>query len=498
MKIRIGFFLFVLMTFSISVYAENWIRSGNLVEKEWNGNKPLVLGLLRSPPVNNNDCSGDDLAVEFDISVFARLAGASFDANRIYVDGVAEGEIALDIWLTDWQRRGYGRRLVALGDSPYDWRNRNKVSVCVGSLVQTAVIISNGLTLDSLESIVLWYDGPVSTTKIPFPSSAGDSMDMSDEADALAVSGNGNKVADFNGSGISTTATENPDPGKPDFIVNRSWLETVGGVEQYVFSKNEEIKMKAQFKNIGDGEIPNDATIHSRAYLSRGYKEDSHNEWIRVGTDETRGDSLDVGETHTETEGLRLWERPEIIPGKTYNIVWCIDRIADQYNGSGDWLERHESNNCSTETVFTVSGSFDFHMTSLSIVGGQTSLFPGSVFSVEASAYNAGGGAPRDIRIGHYLRNETTQESVLIGTNLIKEGDFLSGVSRVVVLNDAPVPLQTGTHTLLSCADYDDRVQEINEADNCFSVPVIVAENSSPREPVKKVSPAVLYMLLGD
>ena len=165
-----------------------------------------------------------------------------------------------------------------------------------------------------------------------------------------------------NGPGSTSAVTGSPAANPPDFIVNRSWLETVGGVEQYVFAKTDEVKMKAQFKNIGTGEIANDAIIQARAYLSKGYKEDSHNEWVRVGTDEIRGDSLDVGETHTETEGLKLWERSDIKPGKTYNIVWCIDRIADQNNGIGAWPERYESNNCSTETVFTVSGTFDFRI----------------------------------------------------------------------------------------------------------------------------------------
>ena len=348
MKISTCFFFSVLMGLCVSVNAANWTRSGHLAEKEWNGSKSLVFGFLRSPPANSNNCSGDDLAVEFDISVFARLAGTSFDVNKIYVDGVTMGEVALDIWLTDWQRRGYGRRLVALGDNPYDWKNYNKVYVCVGLVVQTAVVITTGLTLDSLESVILWYDGPVGTTKLPFPKEkpVGDPMDMGDEADALAVSGNGNIIASFNGSGVGSASTEAPTPNLPNFIVNRNWLETVGGVEQYVYAKTDEIKMKAQFRNIGQGEIPNDAMIHSRAYLSKGLKEDAHNEWTRVGTDETRGDSLDVGETHTETEGLKLWEYSEIEPGKTYNIVWCIDRTADQNNGSGDWQEEHESDNC--------------------------------------------------------------------------------------------------------------------------------------------------------
>lgn len=480
-------------------YAANWTRSGDgyIREKEWDGKSPLVFGTLGSPPSNNNSCSGNenppDRALTFDISILARNAGDAFDVNKIYVDGVATGETALDAWFFSWSvLHGYAWGVLPPLIVGNNWSNTNTISVCVGSSVAA--------TENMLRSIVLWYNGPVSTTQQPFPIDrpAGDPMDMGKMEDALAVANNGVHVSDLNGSGVKTPEAESPNPGKPDFIVNRNWLETVGGIEQYTFSKNDEIKMKGQFKNTGDGEIPNDATIHSRVYLSKGYKEDSHNEWIRVGTDETRGDSLDIGETHTETEGLKLLEYSEIIPGKTYNIVWCIDRTADQNNGSGDWIEKHESNNCSTEAVFTVNGSFNFHITSLALGGGKTNLNVGETFSVDTTAHNAADNSPRETRIGYFLSGGNIQGEMLIGTDAIKEENFTAGISKSETLSSVVAPNIAGVYTLKACTDYDNRIQETNEEDNCMSISVSVIEPTAPNPAPKRVNPATLQTLFAN
>lgn len=356
-------------------------------------------------------------------------------------------------------------------------------------------------TLDfQLESIVLWYDGPVSTTQQPFPKDrpAGDPMDMSDEADALAVSGNGNTVASFNGFGIKTEETEPPDNGKPDFIVNKVWLTTVGGTEQYTYNITDEVKMNAELKNIGDDDIPSNSYVYTRFYLSKGYKEDSHNEWVRVGTDQTLGSNLDPGETHSEQEGLNLWNQDIVQPGKVYNVVVCTDRTADQNNGSGDWVEKHESNNCSTEAVFTVNGSYNFRITSLALGGGKTSLNIGETFGVDATAYNAGDDAPRDTRVGYFFSGGEIQGELLIGTDAIKEENFTAGVSKAETLSSVVAPTVAGVYTLTACTDYDDRVQETNESDNCLSTSVDVVNPSTPDPAPKRAHPATLHILFGN
>jgi hypothetical protein len=473
-------------------YAVNWTRSGNVTEKEWSKGKPKVFGVLGSPPPNNNNCSDNDESLTFNISELAKLAGDQFDVNKIYVDGFGSGgDYALDRWLDDWNDHGQGYSLPALivGNN---WSGVDTISICVGGWVQLE-------TLDSqLESIIFWYDGAVSTTQQPYPKNrpAGDPMDLSNEADSLTTSENGNTISIFNGSGMKKHETDPPNNGKPDFIVNKVWLTTVGGAEQYTYNITDEIKMNAELKNIGDDDIPGSEYVHTRFYLSRGYKEDSHSEWVRVGTDETLGSNLDPGETHSEQEGLKLWNQDIVQPGKVYNVVVCTDRISDQSNGSGDWSEKHESNNCSTEAVFTVNGSFNFTVTSLGFSGGSTSFAPGETVSIESVAYNAGSNAPRDTRVGYFFSGGNIQGDMIIGTDAIKEENFTAGTSKTEVLSGITVPEEPGLYLLKACTDYDNRVQETNENDNCQTVNFTVENVPPSAPPTRHINPGVLQLLL--
>lgn len=352
MKKAIVFVFVATLLFLYSMaYAENWIRSGSIDEKGWDQSSgPLVFGGLVNPPSNNNNCDGSDKALRFDVSIFSRLAGSSFDVNKIYVDGIATGEWALNVLQEEFWRHGDGWVLPYLFDD--DWSSHAEmVYVCVGSLVQ-------GATSDTaLQNIVLWYDGSVSTTYHPTPQNgetdssqySGSSADMTTVPGSITVCNTGQTVAAVSGPGTETSATDEEDPGKPDFIVKRLELSN------YNPCKNDEIKIRAKLKNIGSNDISSDKKIETRFYLSMGYKEDLHSEWIRIGREYTKGSNLDHGETHWEEEMLRLWEYNEIQPGQVYNIVVCVDRIKDSHNKPGDYEEEHESNNCSTEAVFTVA-----------------------------------------------------------------------------------------------------------------------------------------------
>lgn len=150
------------------------------------------------------------------------------------------------------------------------------------------------------------------------------------------------------GPGYNTPATDSPDPGLPNFIGNKIELS------DYNPKKTDSIKVRAQFKNIGQDDISSSKKIESRFYLSKGYKEDSHSDWIRIGKEETKGSNLDPGETHWEEEDLRLFAYDIIEKGKTYNLVACIDRTKDKDNGDGEYPEEHKSDNCTTEAVFHV------------------------------------------------------------------------------------------------------------------------------------------------
>lgn len=492
-KVSVGIILALLSGLS---YAEQWARSGYITEKEWaQGSKIMAFGKFRDAtgfdPKYHCDISEGDGVVEFDVSMFAEKAGSSFDVNRIYVDGIGSwGDWALDRWLSTWTND----RMEWLFDG-FDWREHNVIGICVGV---TARLLGGGFVSMPFNSIVLWYDGPVVTTgsNLPQDSGVGDKADMSKTADALAVADNGVRLRDLNGSGIKTRETEAPSAGKPDFIVDKVRLTTTGGTEQYVYNIGDQVQMKADLKNTGDDDIPGSSYVYTRFYLSKGLKEDSHNTWVRVGTDQTLGSNLDPGETHLEEEGLQLWNQDIVQPGKTYNVVVCTDRTADQSNGSGDWIEKHESNNCSTPAVFTVNGNFNFTASNTALGGGKTSLHAGETFSVNASVYNAGSDSPQEMRVGHFLSGGTMASEVLLGTKIVTEAEFVAGASKSVTLESLTAPTTPGTYILDVCMDYDERTQETNETDNCssFSFAVSAAYDPSP----KKANPAVFTILFND
>jgi hypothetical protein len=124
----------------------------------------------------------------------------------------------------------------------------------------------------------------------------------------------------------------------PDLIVVQTWLEDNTEKEKLIFSPGEQIYMKSQFKNAGAGDPNHD--IEVKFYLSDGEYVDSNKQ--HVGTDNIHDYNLESRETHTETESIYA----PTTPG-TYNITACVDT-------GDDVAEEHESNNCSTEAVFTV------------------------------------------------------------------------------------------------------------------------------------------------
>lgn len=59
-------------------------------------------------------------------------------------------------------------------------------------------------------------------------------------------------------------------------------------------------------------------------------------------------------------------------------------------------------------------------------------------------------------------------------------------------------PTVAGVYALKACADYDDRVQETNENDNCLSISVDVVNPSTPDPAPKRAHPATLHILFGN
>lgn len=471
----IGALFVLVMLRAPTIYAANWIRSGNgyITEKELSDEKPKVLGVLEAAP-NTHGCSSNefpaDKALTFDISALAKIAGSYFDVNKIYVDGIGTGEAALDVWLTDWQlRAGYGRELPPLLDGN-DWVNQNKISICVGGLVY------NSLTNKALQSIVLWYDGPVGATQ-------DKGVDMSDADESVTASGNGLTGSDFGGPGTGTSATGSANPGKPDFVVSSLKLKNSGGSERYEFDPGQNIQMEAVIKNTGDADSPRDIDV--RFYLSDGYKKDSSGDRVRVGTENIRDYNLEKGESKTETATFDAPNKP----GKVFNIIACAD-------GGNDVAEKYESNNCSTEAVFRINGPFNFIIQSLVLGGGKTSLGIGEPFRIDVIAKNTGDDAPTDTKVGYYISGGSIGTTpVLIGTDNIKEANFKAGALKPETLDLTVAPKTPGMYTFTACADFGNKVKEENENDNCLSVNVQVLA-PPPNPAPKKANQAVLHLLL--
>lgn len=151
------------------------------------------------------------------------------------------------------------------------------------------------------------------------------------------------------GVGIQSLVTETPPPQTlPDFVAKTVRLLDSTGKERYQFALGKPITVTARYKNEGTANSPQ--AIEIRYYRSNGYKEDSHSSWVRVATSTIQASNMKVGDTHTETIQFTAPSTPG-----TYNIVACADRTQDSNNGSGQVVEKYESNNCSKEAVFTVA-----------------------------------------------------------------------------------------------------------------------------------------------
>lgn len=96
------------------------------------------------------------------------------------------------------------------------------------------------------------------------------------------------------GPGYETIPTDSATPGLPNFIGKRVELSN------YNPKRTDSIQIYADSKNTGANGIDSDDEIEGRYFLSEGYKKDSSSDWIKIGSDQTKGSSLDPGEGHRE------------------------------------------------------------------------------------------------------------------------------------------------------------------------------------------------------
>lgn len=285
------------------------------------------------------------------------------------------------------------------------------------------------------------------------------------------------------GPGLETEPTDEPVQAPPDFITRSSRLETPWGYETYKYGQAETLKMKGRFENIGDGPcIPGEKeTITVHAYLSRGHKEDAHSDWKLVGTDEIQCANLKPGDTHTETEGLVLFD----LGLGMHNVVWCIDHPRTDHNDGGDHREKHESNNCSTEAVFeVVEGvvnvpTVDFVVHGLSIL--QTPTYVGDLARFGGYIKNQG-----TVRPGADIRSSYTiacggGPSILLTDDETKTDQLTPGESAwEETLTAVRMPDTPGTCVVTLTADYQGAQTETDETNNSTSLTLTLLPRPMP------------------
>lgn len=311
-----------------------------------------------------------------------------------------------------------------------------------------------------------------------------------------SVGGFGGGSVPMSGPGLETPATDEPIHNLPDFTVRKIWLETPWGVEAYKYGNSEIVKMKAQFKNIGNGNLPSEsASIEVHFYLSRGYKEDPHSgngAWKRVGTDFIKADNLRSGYTHTETEGIEL--RRDIPSPGIWNIVACIDHPRDDHNSGGDHQEKHESNNCSTEAVFEVTANpienqdprfVDFVTSGLHFR--QAPYYAGDPARFGATVLNRGNvGSPANIRSSYSVECPGTGRIHLTSDDTQASTLSPGGSSFEETIAAVTLPNVAGTCTAYFCADYQGAVTESDEGNNCTSLSFTLQPRPAPRLVITK------------
>lgn len=299
----------------------------------------------------------------------------------------------------------------------------------------------------------------------------------------LSTDCEGETIAIGVGAGTPTTISDVDQPDPPDFITRSSRLETPWGYETYKYGRNETVKMKGRFENIGDGPcLPSERdTIIVHAYLSKGYKEDVHSDWKLVGTDEIQCSNLKPGDTHTETEGLILAN----VELGIHNVVWCIDHPRADHNDGGDHREKHESNNCSTEAVFeVVEGvvnvpTVDFIVHGLSIL--QAPTYTGDLARFGGYIKNQGTARPgADIRSSYTIACGGGP-SILLTDDETKTDQLTSGESAwEETLTAVRMPDTPGTCVVTLTADYQGAQTETDETNNSTSLTLTLLPRPMP------------------
>jgi len=460
-------FLLVLSSFQYA-FAETERNSQFIDQSAWYNEKPIVFGTLKwatSIPGGTAGCGDpndtNDKVMMYDASVFRRIAGSAYNPNKIYIYGVtALGNVALAAWRQTMPKESSSQeRKIRASDTLSDWKTT--VAICFGLRAQAYTMNGQGMS-----DVVLWYDGPIETrTSSPLDDGTG-TGDVMTPVSGLSY-----------GPGTSLPATDPIIANKPDFIIDRNRLFK-DGTEQYVFGKSDTMCMEAKLKNIGQGKIDNDDRVRTRFLLSKGYKEDPHGDWIGIASFDTRGDHVEQGESHTETVCVSLVDKPYIVPGRVYNIVTCADRTEINNNDGGAYQEEHESNNCTTEMVFEVRGSYNFAITGIALSHNQPNA--GDVIQATIGVSSTVDAPNADVPVSVFLSlNGDWNNRWIVDSFSISQQELQGGYASRV--RNIAVPGSIGEFTLWVCANPNGEIPETYGNDNCQSVWLETLGTSPPQ-----------------
>jgi hypothetical protein len=297
------------------------------------------------------------------------------------------------------------------------------------------------------------------------------------------------------GPGFETPPIDSPEPGLPDFITDKVTLANRSGKkEKYTWKINETAYVHSWTDNIGDADWEGKVKrIRVPFYLSSGTKEDSHSEWVRIGREKIQKSKLrrkDKPKHEYIRFELSKWANDStVLPGRTYNVVVCADRPKDENNGDGDVKEKHKSNNCSTEAVFSIdygpARNVDLITGNLALTHGRSELQAGEPYGLQVEISNIGTKRPwNGFRTVYDIKGPGTggqwQGIADDGSNA---DQLYPGATQFEEISDghgATAPMVGGDYTFRACADYEQVVPETDESNNCTELEVYIVPPPMP------------------
>ncbi|MCX6763277.1 MAG: CHAP domain-containing protein [Candidatus Moranbacteria bacterium] len=247
----------------------------------------------------------------------------------------------------------------------------------------------------------------------------------------------------------------NPDPSgsssKPDLFIKEVRYHD----EKTKYYSDEKIKIEIKVKNSGKSVDSSIKKISVKGYQFKGEKENGDRK--EIGDENIKGEHLKSGDT--KNEEIEFDAPSE--EGKYQNYV-CVDT-------GNNVAESNEDNNCSGTIWYRVHKRPNLFLKSLLLNGGQLQFVPGEIVQAEAITGDSGGEPFEDVKAGFYLDGQFAGEENMRHYQFENHGEK----SEETYIT---MPSALGSHNISACADYDNKHQETDESDNCYTVNFTVIE----------------------